>query len=360
MKKYIWVPTLGHPTRKRFGVPCWFYPNQSVLPHYIRYPFEAFKDFVNTIRKEQVTSFLCFRKTTSMPKDVIKIICGYMEQGRKYKGPFIDTDNYDNNWPYLKEGLKQDFRKGCAKFVNVLMLLAVIIIMIIINEMSIEGYFEQLFRCFEESGFPGLKDELQNALVSFGNGDITMDQFYAQYEDIVNNRFKPVASSSSKRLKKAQAQAPAPVPSKQEIKMVTTPQEILMRYFYETVLWGIQEVSAYERETCGRPLSRTTAPVIAEKQRDEEERLKRKRDEEKVVVDKDDIALSMAKELKPKSSSVVTKRRKLRKDTLAKQEEQERQGKLIVVTPALLYRGIEWCVMKQRLPPMHRILQKYF
>lgn len=359
---------MGHPTRKRFGVPCWFYPNQSVLPHYIRYPFEAFKDFVNTIRKEQVTSFLCFRKTTSMPKDVIKIICGYMEQGRKYKGPFIDTDNYDNNWPYLKEGLKQDFRKGCAKFVNVLMLLAVIIIMIIINEMSIEGYFEQLFRCFEESGFPGLKDELQNALVSFGNGDITMDEFYAQYEDIVNNRFKPVVASTSKRLKKAstskrlkKAQAPAPVPPKQEIK-TTTPHEILMRYFYETVLWGIQEVAAYERETCGRPLSRTTAPVIAEKQRDEEERVKRKRngDEQIVVVDKDDIALSMAKQLKPKSSSVVAKRRKLRKDTLAKQEEQERQGKLIVVTPALLYRGIEWCVMKQRLPPMHRILQKYF
>ena len=226
--------------------------------------------------------------------------------------------------------------------------------------MSIEAYFEQLFHCFEESGFPQLKEELQNALVSFGNGDITMDEFYAQYEDIVNNRFKPVVASS-KRLKKAHAQPPAPVPPKQEIK-TTTPHEILMRYFYETVLWGIQEVAAYERETCGRPLSRTTAPVIAEKQRDEEERLKRKRngDEQIVVVDKDDIALSMAKQLKPKSSSVVAKRRKLRKDTLAKQEEQERQGKLIVVTPALLYRGIEWCVMKQRLPPMHRILQKYF
>jgi hypothetical protein len=228
--------------------------------------------------------------------------------------------------------------------------------------MSIEAYFEQLFHCFEESGFPQLKEELQNALVSFGNGDITMDQFYAQYEDIVNNRFKPVVTSS-KRLKKAQAQAPAP--PKQEIKMVTTttPHEILMRYFYETVLWGVQEVAAYERETCGRPLSRTTAPVIAEKQRDEEERLKRKRDgdEQIVVVDKDDIALSMAKQLKPKSSSsVVAKRRKLRKDTLAKQEEQERKGKLIVVTPALLNRGIEWCVMKHRLPPMHRILQKYF
>jgi hypothetical protein len=53
---------------------------------YFEYPCESFKTFCLNIRKRQVTLYLCLRKTTIIPKEVIKIIVNKMEV---YEGPFF-------------------------------------------------------------------------------------------------------------------------------------------------------------------------------------------------------------------------------------------------------------------------------
>lgn len=223
---------------------------------------------------------------------------------------------------------------------------------------GIESYFEQLGRCFEEFGFPHLKSELQDALVSFGNGDVSIDQFYTTFEDI-NGRFKPTTKPAPPPPTMVRI---APPPPRAAAAVVAAPKEkpsgdreILMQWFRDTVLWGVKEVAAYERESCGRPLSRG-APVIYERQNDEEERAKRKRERStENVEEKEDVALNMTRQLMSRHAI----RRTLRKEKRAKQDQAEREGKLIIVTPALLCRGIEWCIMKQKLPPMIK-MWKYF
>jgi hypothetical protein len=242
--------------------------------------------------------------------------------------------------------------------------------------MDVEGFFVKRGECYVKFGFSDLKDELESALIELGNGSIDVDVFYRRYTDI-DNRFHPSAVPppsfimvNNRKTKKQNEPPLVPVavvvPVAKNIKKTNLESKLniavepglesaLETFFIDTVKKGILNVINHELETRGGILSSHLPPTPMSLFSDREEAAERKKKKRQHEDDDDNDALLNF------TRQVISQTRDKKRIIKPKKRKTQNEQNKVNVTKALLYRGIEWCIFHQKIPPMMAIkLQRHF